>query len=82
MQYHTMPQHYSTSAGVRCLWDLLPFWKLKYVVPSGYTVYYADRSHHGSGLLIAIVNTLQSTIRHFDLEKLEVELLWIQLPYN
>ena len=48
------------------------------ITSSGYTVYRADRNRYGGGLLIAVVNALQS-VCHFDLERLDIELLWIQI---
>jgi len=47
----------------------------------GFNVYRADQNRHGGGLLVVIVKSFQS-IRQFDLERPEVELLWIQVFYG
>ena len=48
------------------------------VVPPGYTVYRCDQNRNGGGLLVAVTDSIPS-VRRFDLEMPDIELIWVQI---
>ena len=46
--------------------------------PKSFQLFRCDRSHHGGGVMIAVRESVPS-IRRFDLENPDVELLWLQI---
>ena len=49
--------------------------------PKGFQLFRCDCSHHGGGVMIA-VRELVPSIRRFDLENSDGELLWLQITYR
>ena len=48
------------------------------LVPPNYVVFWSDRNRHGGGLMVAVIDSLPAVWR-YDLEKPDIELLWIQI---
>ena len=48
------------------------------LLPFNYVVFRSDRNCHGGGLMVVVIDLL-STIRRYDLEDPDIELLWIQI---